>query len=177
MSRGVTSSYLPGRLLLHPVALAALALWMVNDHLFKALWPGHLVVGKLSDVASLIAFPLLVAAGVEWLAFLARRRPDVFPVLVGASLATAFVMATINVFPAAAHAYEVGLGALQWPFFAARSAWEGGAVPAIRPVQLWMDATDLLTLPAAAVPIWLGWRVRKQGSIGAPANTRYAHAP
>lgn len=167
-------SEVPGRLLLHPIALSALALWMVNDHVFKAWWPGHPVVGKLSDVASLIAFPLLAVAAFEWVSWLGRRRWSSWPVLVAAVGATAFVMASINVSPLAAEIYEVGLGALQWPAFALAASVEGEAIPAIRPVQLWMDATDLLTLPAALVPLWLGWRGRKRRPVGSPDREGYA---
>jgi hypothetical protein len=41
----------------HPVALGALALLLLNDHLLKARWPGA-VTGKVSDVAG----PVVVAA-------------------------------------------------------------------------------------------------------------------
>ena len=152
------SDSIPGRLLLHPVALIALATWAVNDHLFKVWWPGHPVTGKLSDVASLIVFPLLVGAAFEWAAHISRRRVRSMPVVVGAALATACVMAAINTWPPAARVYEVGLGALQWPWAALAS---GSSEVPLRPVRLWMDATDLFTLPAAAVPTWLAWHSQR----------------
>ena len=46
--------------LTHPVTLAALVALLLNDALFKSLWPDALVTGKLSDLAWLVfASPLL----------------------------------------------------------------------------------------------------------------------
>lgn len=47
------------RRLLHPAYLAALALLLANDRLFKAAWPGP-VSGKMSDFAGLIVLPVLL---------------------------------------------------------------------------------------------------------------------
>ena len=51
----------PGDGLLHPVALVALAILIVNDRLLKDAWPGP-VTGKLSDVAGLVVAPLASGA-------------------------------------------------------------------------------------------------------------------
>ena len=48
-------------LLLHPVTLAALVLWLVNDHILKGVFPG-VFTGKASDVAGLVAFPVVLLA-------------------------------------------------------------------------------------------------------------------
>ena len=49
--------------LTHPVTLGALALLLVNDVVFKTLFPGAWAVGKLSDLAWVIfASPLLAFA-------------------------------------------------------------------------------------------------------------------
>ena len=61
--------------LLHPVALAALATLLVNDHVLKAAWPGWWT-GKLSDLAALIVGPIAVAA--VWQG-VARRLPNTLP--------------------------------------------------------------------------------------------------
>ena len=46
--------------LTHPVTLAALALLILNDLVFKSLWPDAWVTGKLSDLAWVVfASPLL----------------------------------------------------------------------------------------------------------------------
>jgi hypothetical protein len=96
----------PGRALLHPLWLGALALLVLNDHVWKAAWPG-LVTGKLSDFAGLAVAPGVLAA-----LLMARSRAAVF----GAHLAVGAVFAAINVWPAAARAWEalMALGPLPW---------------------------------------------------------------
>ncbi|WP_067173473.1 hypothetical protein [Microtetraspora niveoalba] len=44
----------------HPATVVATAVLLLNDHVFKDLWPGP-VTGKLSDVAGLVVAPPLVA--------------------------------------------------------------------------------------------------------------------
>lgn len=156
-----------GAYLLHPVVLVALFTWAVNDHVLKAAWPGF-VTGKLSDVASLIVFPLLALAAFELAWPLVRDQP-VSPrthrrALLVALLATGTVMATINCLEPAAYLYEWGLGAVQWPFRALAAALRGAALPEVTAVRLWMDPGDLLTLPALVVPYYLG---RSHGKRGA----------
>lgn len=56
--------------LIHPGTLVCIAVLAINDHVLKAQWPGW-ASGKLSDIAGLAFFPLLVAA----LLGLARRSP------------------------------------------------------------------------------------------------------
>lgn len=133
-------------LLLHPALLVSLLVWFLNDHVFKqafhAWW-----TGKLSDVASLIAFPLLMAGGV---ALLRGRERAELPWVVVWSAATGFVMATINTVPSAAWGYRHGLGLAQWLVL--------GAQGSPHTVQLTVDPTDLWTLPALLVPLLVAWR-------------------
>ena len=135
------------RLLLHPVVLASLALWALNDHVLKdALHDGF--SGKLSDVTSLVVAPVLGAVATAQLG-IARARPMLLVVVW--SLVMAFVMASINTWEPAATAYRVGLAALQWPFRCL-------AALSVRPlgqVCLTVDPSDLWTLPCALVPVWL----------------------
>jgi len=151
----VRAPWQPGGLLLHPVCLGALALWAVNDHVFKSAWPG-VWTGKLSDVASLAAFPLLVVAlGELGAARAGWRWWRSGPLLYSALVATGLVMATINVWPDAAWLYRHGLGLAQWPGRALVSLLSGTGWPAVGTVGLTMDPTDLWTLPALAVPWWI----------------------
>jgi hypothetical protein len=53
-----------GDALLNPCVLGAIAVLIVNDHVFKAAWPGWWT-GKLSDFAGALFFPLLIQAAVE----------------------------------------------------------------------------------------------------------------
>ena len=57
--------------LTHPATLLALATLLVNDLLFKSLWPGSWWTGKLSDLAWVIFAPPLLALP---LTFFARRN-------------------------------------------------------------------------------------------------------
>ena len=139
-----------GRALQHPVALAALVLLVVNDHILKAASPGWLT-GKLSDVAGLVFFPLLVAAAVE----LASRRDVAARAVAGVAIAVGVGFAAIKLWSPASDAYRVGLAALQWPAHALVAVLDSATLPAIGRVQLTADPTDLLALPALLVPVWL----------------------
>jgi hypothetical protein len=131
---------------------------VANDHWLKAAWPGP-VTGKLSDVAGLVLAPLVLQAAVEVVTGL--RRPAWRPsraVLVGSVAIVGTVFAAINLFPLAADAYRVGLGAAQWPFRALAAVLASAPIPAVAPVALVLDPTDLVTLPGLLVPLVLGWR-------------------
>ena len=152
---------------MHPVGLVSLGVWLVNDHLLKAWWPGHVVVGKLADGAGLVVFGLMGVALWEWLWWWRRHcePPLVWSraAVVACSMVGAAGLAAINLHEGAAQCYRVGLGALQWPW---RAFWAwvwGQAVPWAQPVVLWMDPGDVWTLPAALVPVWLVWRGRGVG--------------
>lgn len=135
------------RLLLHPLILLALALWALNDHVLKAAW-GNAFTGKLSDVASLIVAPVLLAI-LSALIGLKPLPPRVL--LLGWSVAMVLVMFSIKLFEPAADAYRYGLALAQWPV---RCLWTHAWLP-LAPVQLAMDPSDLWTLPAGVVPVLL----------------------
>lgn len=137
-------------LLLHPVLLGSLGLWFLNDHVLKAALANELT-GKLSDVSSLIAFPLLVVGGMALLRGRELGRAEL-PWIAFWCAATGAVMATINTLPEAAWAYRHGLGLAQWLALGARGAPHA--------VQLTVDPTDLWTLPALIVPMGIAWRRR-----------------
>ncbi|HJL18788.1 MAG TPA: hypothetical protein RMH99_24210 [Sandaracinaceae bacterium LLY-WYZ-13_1] len=145
-------------LLLHPVLLIGLGTWALNDHVLKAAFAAGWT-GKLSDVASLIAFPLLAAGAFELCTRRGLGRAEL-PVVAFWSAATGFVMATINTLPDAAWAYRHGLGLAQWLAL--------GAQGTPHTVRLTVDPTDLWTLPALAVPLALAWLRRPPASEGRP---------
>lgn len=151
-------------LLLHPALVVALGVWALNDHVLKAAFHAEWT-GKLSDVASLVAFPLLAAGAMALLRGRELGRHE-WPAVLAWSLATGLVMATINTLPSAAWAYRHGLGLALW--------LAHGADGAVRPVRLWMDPTDLFTLPALLVPIAIAWRRRHEpvtgGAVADPAT-------
>ena len=134
----------PGDVLIHPIALAATALYALNDHILKEVTPG-LLSGKLSDVAGLVVLPLTLLAIAE----ITTGRIYGRRALIAAVGISAAGFAAVEVWPVAEAAWCWTWGALQWPFLAG-SAWiSGSAVPPITPVITWSDPTDLLTLPAA----------------------------
>ena len=149
----------PADLLLHPIVLAALGVWLVNDQWAKGAYPG-VTTGKLSDVAGLIVFPLIpVVALAVW-----RRRTGAPPPGITWALswllATALAMASIKLLAPAAWLYRHGLAVVQYPLLAVTR----GELPALRPVRMTMDVTDLWALPALLVPWWLLRRSRAQAS-------------
>jgi hypothetical protein len=146
------------RLLLHPLSLLALTLWAVNDHYLKAAW-GNTLTGKLSDVTSLMVAPVLLAYAS---AALGAGRAHVRPLLQFWCIALALVMVAIKLWEPAAEAYRVGLAVLQWPWRCALSRELVG----LAPVALAMDASDISTIPAVLVPLWL---------LEAPASALTTH--
>lgn len=157
------------RLLVAPLSLAAIALLVINDHVLKTYAPG-VVTGKLSDVAGMIFFPLLLAAALEQVGL--RRGAQT---IVAAALATGIVFAAVKLWTPAGDAYRAGLAALQWPFRALAAVLGGDALPALGRVHLTADPTDLLALPALLVPITAS-RGRSRASWRPSGHARTASA-
>ena len=149
---------MPADGLLHPVALVALLVLLVNDHVLKAAWPGALT-GKLSDIAGLVLAPLVLQAAWEVGAWTVGGRwgPSVRALLVAAAIVGIGFVAVKTLEPAA-DVYRIGLGALQWPFAAMLAVVGSGTLPDFRPVAFVADPTDLIVLPALLIPIIVGRR-------------------
>ena len=115
----------------HPAAVGAVALLILNDHVFKITHPGW-VTGKLSDLAGLASFPLLVA------------------VVVGP-------MARRYTFAAAASVTAVGFVAIKTSVRANEAAL--GVMEAVlgTPSRMVVDSWDLLAMPAMYIA-WAIWR-------------------
>ena len=146
----------PGDALLHPLALAALALLLVNDHVLKGVAPSPLT-GILSGVAGMVVMPLVLVALVEAATAAAGRwRGPRMLTFVATCLVTAVGYAAVELVPAAADAYRVGWGAMQWPGSAIGALADGRGLPAIVPVSAVADPFDLLALAALAVPLLIG---------------------
>ena len=128
---------------LHPASLAAVALLVVNDHVLKQAWPG-VVTGKLSDVAGMIFFPLLVVT-------LARGRG-----LVAACVATAIVFALVKTTAPANHLYRVTWGAMHWPLAALRAWYMHRPLPGLGLVSCVRDPSDVVATPFVLVAWWIG---------------------
>lgn len=145
--------------LLHPVPLLAFALLALNDHVFKARWPGP-VTGKLSDVAGMVCFPLLLVALSElW----SGRRPGWAPsrrALAVAVITTGLGFALVKTWAPVTGLWAWTWGALQWPARAIGALISGAGPPGIAPVMVVRDPTDLLALPG----LLLAWHVGRARS-------------
>ncbi|HWO26908.1 MAG TPA: hypothetical protein VNO30_49600 [Kofleriaceae bacterium] len=157
------------RALVAPATLGAIALLVVNDHLLKTHAPG-VVTGKLSDLAGMVFFPLLLAAAVE--AFGVRRG---LATVIAATVATGTVFAATKLWVPAGDAYRFGVAALQWPFRVLAAAVADAALPALGRARLTTDPTDLVVLPALLAPVWLarrGQRVWCRPEVDSRANSK-----
>ncbi|GDX81409.1 hypothetical protein LBMAG42_32200 [Deltaproteobacteria bacterium] len=135
----------PAEGILHPAALSALLVMVVNDHWAKAAHPG-LVTGKLSDFAGVCFFPFLLVAIAELAGLRGRERLSR-----AAGLATAFVFVLVETSTLAGNAYAWGVGAMQWPVWALLSGVRGETSPVWGAVPHVVDAADLIALPMAGV--------------------------
>jgi hypothetical protein len=139
-----------GELAHHPVAIAALAVLVVNDRWLKSAWPGF-VTGKLSDCAGLVLLPIGLLSVTELLRRTCRRpvtwRYDPFVWVALSVIGFVFVKVT----PAGNDAYAWAIGTIRW---AAQALLYGSGLP-IRPVLVSRDQTDLLALAVSALPVLL----------------------
>jgi hypothetical protein len=134
----------PGGALVHPVAVVSIALLIVNDHVLKPTY-GNWITGKLSDLAGLVFFPLLLVSAWE----LVRDRGPSRTALNVACVATATIFTLAKTTALGSLAFQWGLGLAQWPF----RALVGGS---LAPVSHVADPTDLLALPSIVVAWWIG---------------------
>lgn len=160
------------RAVLHPLVLTALALLILNDHLWKAAH-GTWWTGKLSDVAGLAVFPLLVSAG----GALIGLWPGRMRTIVAVAAVTGAAFAAVKLWAPAGDGYRVALAALQWPARAIAALVRGDAAPALGRVRLTADPTDLLALPALLMGPALAARAAHHGSRLAGGTSRSAAGP
>jgi len=152
----------PGDAMLHPVAIAAVTVLIANDHVLKDRWPG-MVTGKLSDVAGLVFFPLLLLSLVEVARALAGRlQHPSRRLLTTCILVTGSIFAAAELLPVGDHLLEVVFGWLRWPIGAIGAA--GG------PGVLTQDPADLFALPALLIA-WVVGRRRTALTSDADSNT------
>lgn len=124
-----------------------MALLVVNDHVLKQAFPG-VITGKLSDVAGLAFFPVLLWSLVE----VVLRRPLPASATTACIALTGVAFALVKTWEPAADVWRFGMGALQWPVRALAGH------PGFLPVRLVVDPTDLVALPALVVP----WAVARR---------------
>jgi hypothetical protein len=143
----------PGDGLLHPLPMTGIATLLVNDHVGKALaagTPWSLLTGKISDVAGLLFFPLLLVALGEVLTQRLWRPRMVVTVIMVVGLS----FTAVKLSPVAADGYRWLWGWLRFPLdaFVARLH---GKVAVLGQVQLVMDPGDLIALPV----LLMSWRL------------------
>jgi len=144
----------PADVLLRPAPLLALLVLALNDHVLKGRWPGP-ITGKLSDLAGMVCFPLLLVALVELLApgaapFRPSRRT-----LGAACVATGVGFALVKTWEPAGALWAWTWGTLRWPLLGLLALAHGELPPRLAPVALVRDLTDLIALPL----ILVAWRV------------------
>lgn len=155
-----------------PLAIVAVLVLFVNDHVLKQAWPGA-VTGKLSDVAGMIFFPLLLHTFAWTCVPRARRDARLFDrMLLGACVATAVVFAATKTLPLANEAYRVTWGAMLWPVRVVRALVRGAALPGFARVVLVRDPSDLVAVPFVALA-WLTGR----SSVGEATKPRETAPP
>lgn len=150
--------HVPGDGLLHVVPLGAVAVLVLNDHWWKRAYPS-LLTGKLSDVAGLVFFPLLLQA--LWEIARARTGAAWGPsrrALIVAVLATGAVFALAKTWPPMNALVRHADAALRWPLRAAWSVARGAPAPGLGRTALVLDPTDLLALPALLLALRIGLR-------------------
>ena len=146
----------PGDALLHPVAIAAIAVLVLNDHFLKSAAPG-LITGKLSDFAGLTFFPLfLLGAWEVAVSVVGRWGGPTRRSLILAVLATGSVFAVVKATALGSEALSVGLGWGQW-----LAAWPLATVAGLElthpaPVLVVQDTTDLVALLALTIALAIG---------------------
>ena len=163
MLRGPMSRFVPAGGLFHPIPILAVALLVFNDHWLKIAHPSWLT-GKLSDMAGMVFFPLVLQA--LWEMATSRLQKPFKPsakVLVWCVALTAIVFASIQLFELAAEAYRYGLGMIQWPFWATRALIMGEGLPAMAPVAHTSDPTDLIAIPGVLLAWWVGNKRQQRG--------------
>lgn len=138
-----------GRALTQPVVVLAVFVLVINDHVLKRATPSW-ATGKLSDVAGMVFFPVLLFTGWELLRRLFKRPPPstLAALLVCGVSAAGFAL--VKTLPWANEAYRWAIGALRWPAKATEPLLAGQSLPPIAPVEVLIDPTDLVAVAAAA---------------------------
>lgn len=150
---------------MRPTPVFAVFVLFLNDHILKHAWPGW-ITGKLSDVAGMTFFPVLLTTLAAVFVARARRDDATFDrMLLVACIATAVAFAATKTIPSANEAYRVVWGAMLWPVRALRSVGHGHGLPGFARVVLVRDPSDLLALPF----VLLAWRTGRRTSTASAA--------
>lgn len=131
----------PAGLFTHPVVVGSLGLLIGNDHVLKAAFH-NTFTGKLSDIAGLVFFPVLLVSIVEVVAWMTGRlTPSRTRMLLITGLLTALGFAGIQTMEPATDLYRSVAGLLTG-----------------RQTMVVADSTDLIALPGCFV----GWCLERR---------------
>jgi hypothetical protein len=156
--------------LLDPVVVASVTLLVVNDHLLKQAARGtawSLVTGKLSDVAGMVFFPVLLVAAVElvqaWRGRFSSPSPRVASVV---AVVVAVVFSATKTIVVAGVVYAWSLAVLQWPARCAWSWFNDRPWPTLAPVVHVVDPADVIAIVGVLFVI-IQTRRRAQARVSA----------
>lgn len=143
-----------GEALLHPIAVLSVAVLLLNDHWLKARFPGF-VTGKLSDLAGMVFFPLLLLTLFDAVSRMIRNRSGLHHrALLLCVAMTGLVFVAVKTTDVGAESFRHLWAIMQWP---ARAIAAHRIVPIGR-VRLVQDTTDLIALPLLVVAYGVGRR-------------------
>ncbi|MCJ0904563.1 hypothetical protein [Rhodococcus sp. ARC_M6] len=144
----------PGDLLLRPLALISVAVVLINDHVLKDAF-GNVLTGKLSDIAGVFLFPILLLSVLE----VARRTLVGTGAIAWSVAVTGIGFAAVKLIPVVGDAYEYTIGFLRW---AAR-----GFSGEFAPILVYRDPSDLWVLPILIASYFVITRNRTRAPEGA----------
>ncbi len=152
---------------MNPIALFSLGLLILNDHILKHRY-GNSITGKLSDIAGLIFFPLLVIVLIESCRKAFRKNrwqiDNEQVVIVFCIVAMGYLLVKCS--QPIADAYSYVLGSAEWSLVAMKQACTGHSIDKLMPREVLADPTDLVALPAVGV----AWLIVKRHNLSPGSN-------
>jgi hypothetical protein len=154
----------PGDLLLSPWALVSVAVILVNDHVLKGAF-GNTMTGKLSDVAGVFLFPLLLLSVLEVL----RRKLAGRAAIAWSIAVTGIGFAAVKTVSPIGDAYEWVIGFFRWT--------AGGFRGELLPIVVFRDPSDLWVLPILFASYLVVTHNRTRAPQGAPEHEVISPVP
>lgn len=154
----------PGDLLLSPWALVSVAVILVNDHVLKGAF-GNTMTGKLSDVAGVFLFPLLLLSVLEVL----RRKLAGRAAIAWSIAVTGIGFAAVKTVSPIGDAYEWVIGFFRWT--------AGGFPGELLPIVVFRDPSDLWVLPILFASYLVVTHNRTRAPQGAPEHEVISPVP
>ena len=143
---------------LHPVALGAVMLLVVNDWLLKPRFHGSVVTGKLSDIAGMIFAPVLLSAMIGLALHIAAR---------------AYVDPSLSKLRLAACCAATALGFTLVKLYEPAGNFVASLIG--HHASFYPDWTDVLCTPAVLIAYWIGLDELRSVPLGRPAALHRLH--